>query len=84
MQLFDIQYPAEVELWRILTISNMSVKLCIREEKLWQLLLWKMVHFALFLVKISINFSPSYSTDFFSITVDVSTLQKFQKFSTMF
>jgi hypothetical protein len=31
-----------------------------------QLLLWKMVHFALFLVKISINFSPSYSTVFFS------------------
>jgi hypothetical protein len=25
-----------------------------------QLVLWKMVHFALFLVKISINFSPSY------------------------
>jgi hypothetical protein len=37
-----------------------------------------MVHFALILVKISINFSPSYST-FFPITVDVSTLQKFQK-----
>jgi hypothetical protein len=31
-----------------------------------QLVLWKMVHFALFLVKISINFSPSYSTVFFS------------------
>jgi hypothetical protein len=30
-----------------------------------QLLLWKIVHFALFLVKISINFSPSYSTVFF-------------------
>jgi hypothetical protein len=30
-----------------------------------QLVLWKMVHFALFLVKISINFSPSYSTVFF-------------------
>jgi hypothetical protein len=30
----------------------------IREQKLLQLLLWKMVHFALFLVKISINFSP--------------------------
>ena len=56
----------------------------IREEKLLQLLLWKMVHFALFLVKISINFSPSYSTVFFPITVDVSTLQKFQNFSTMF
>jgi hypothetical protein len=38
---------------------------CIREEKLLQLLLWKMVHFALFLVKISINFRPSYSTVFF-------------------
>jgi hypothetical protein len=29
-----------------------------------QMVLWKMVHFALFLVKISINFSPSYSTVF--------------------
>jgi hypothetical protein len=48
-----------------------------------QLVLWKMVHFALFLVKISINFSPSYSTVFFfSITVYVSTVQKFQNFST--
>jgi hypothetical protein len=37
----------------------------IREEKLLQFLLWKMMHFALFLVKISINFSPSYSTIFF-------------------
>ena len=37
----------------------------IREEKLLQLVLWKMVHYALFLVKISINFSPSYSTVFF-------------------
>ena len=35
------------------------------EEKLFQLLLWKVVHFAPFLVKISINFSPSYSTVFF-------------------
>jgi hypothetical protein len=42
-----------------------------------------MVHFALFLVKISINFSPSYSTVFFSITVYVSTtVQKFQNFCT--
>jgi hypothetical protein len=49
----------------------------IREEKLLQLLLWKMVHFAMFLVKISINFRPGYSPLFFSITVDVSTLQKF-------
>jgi hypothetical protein len=38
----------------------------IREENLLQMVLWKMVHFALFLVKISINFSPSYSTVFFS------------------
>jgi hypothetical protein len=37
----------------------------IREENLLQMVLWKMVHFALFLVKISINFSPSYSTVFF-------------------
>jgi hypothetical protein len=56
----------------------------IREEKLLQLVLWKMVHFALFLVKISINLSPSYSTVFFFITVYVSTIQKFQNFSTMF
>jgi hypothetical protein len=45
-----------------------------------QLMLWKVVHFALFLVKISINFSLNYSTVFFSITVYVSTVQKFQKF----
>jgi hypothetical protein len=32
----------------------------IREEKLLQLVLWKMVHFALFLVKISINFSTMF------------------------
>ena len=44
----------------------------IREEKLLQLVLWKMVHSALFLVKISINFSPSYSTVFFFITVKVN------------
>jgi hypothetical protein len=56
----------------------------IREAKLLQLLLWKMMHFALFLMKISINFRPGYSTLFFSITVDVSTLQKFQNFCTMF
>ena len=55
----------------------------IREEKLLQLFLWKIVPFALFFVKISINFSTSYSTVFF-ITVDVFTLQKFQNFSTMF
>jgi hypothetical protein len=54
-----------------------------KQEKLLQLFLWKIVHFALFFVKISINFSPSYSTVFF-ITVDVSTLQKFQNFSIMF
>jgi hypothetical protein len=45
------------------------------------MVLWKMVHFALFLVKISINFNPGYSTVFF-ITVYVSTLQKFQNFIT--
>jgi hypothetical protein len=38
---------------------------CIREENLLQMVLWKTVHFALFLVKISINFSPGYSTVFF-------------------
>jgi hypothetical protein len=37
----------------------------IREENLLQMVLWKTVHFALFLVKISINFSPGYSTVFF-------------------
>jgi hypothetical protein len=43
-----------------------SSQLVIREEKLLHLVLWKMVHFALFfLEKISINFSPSYSTVFF-------------------
>jgi hypothetical protein len=64
--------------------QSQHVLTSIREEKLLQLVLWKMVHFALFLVKISINFSPSYSTVFFSITVYVSTVQKFQNFSTMF
>jgi hypothetical protein len=56
----------------------------IREEKLLQLFLWEMVHFALFLVKISINFRPRYSTVLFPIKVGVPTLQKFQNFSTMF
>jgi hypothetical protein len=42
---------------------------CIRKENLLQMVLWKMVHFALFLVKISINFSPSYSTVFFHHSV---------------
>jgi hypothetical protein len=60
-----------------------TVHLHIREENLLQMVLWKMVHFALFLVKISINFSPSYGTVFF-ITVYISTLQKFQNFCTMF
>jgi hypothetical protein len=41
----------------------------IREENLLQMVLWKMVHFALFLVKFSINFSPSYSTVFFHHSV---------------
>jgi hypothetical protein len=35
-------------------------------------------------VENSINFSPSYPTVFFSVTVYISTLQKFQNFSTMF
>jgi hypothetical protein len=75
-------YPHQVD---SMLIACYSPHVCIREEKLLQLLLWKMVHFALFLVKISINFRPSYSsTGFFSITVDVSTLQKFQNFSTIF
>jgi hypothetical protein len=39
----------------------------------------EIIAIALFLVKISKNFSPSYSKVFFSITVYVSTLQKFQK-----
>jgi hypothetical protein len=63
---------------------NPADEICIREENLLQMVLWKMVHFALFLVKISINFSPGYSTVFFSITVYISTLQKFQNFCTMF
>jgi hypothetical protein len=41
----------------------------IREENLLQMVLWKTVHFALFLVKISINFSPGYSTVFFHHSV---------------
>jgi hypothetical protein len=64
--------------WRVFAMQH------IREEKLLQLLLWKMVHFALFLVKISINFRPSYSTVFFPTQWMSSTLQKFQNFSTMF
>jgi hypothetical protein len=63
----------------------------IREENLLQMVLWKMVHFALFLVKISINFSPSYSTVFFpsqctSLLYNNFKIlvQKFQNFCTMF
>jgi hypothetical protein len=46
-------------------LSWSQIQAYIREEKLLQLVLWKMVHFAQFLVKISISFSPSYSTVFF-------------------
>jgi hypothetical protein len=67
------------------------VKKCIREENLLQMVLWKMVHFALFLVKISINFSPGYSTVFFPSQCTSLLyknfkilLQKFQNFCTMF
>jgi hypothetical protein len=63
----------------------------IREENLLQMVLWKTVHFALFLVKISINFSPGYSTVFFSSQCTSLLynnfkilLQKFQNFCTMF
>jgi hypothetical protein len=63
----------------------------IREENLLQMVLWKMVHFALFLVKFSINFSPSYSTVFFPSQCTSLLyknfkiiLQKFQNFCTMF
>jgi hypothetical protein len=63
----------------VIIIGNNSSYMCacnfIREENLLQMVLWKTVHFALFLVKISINFSPGYSTVFFFITVYVSTLQ---------
>jgi hypothetical protein len=38
--------------------------------------------FCTVLVKISINFSPSYSTVFSPITVYISTVQKIQNFST--
>jgi hypothetical protein len=69
--------------WRD-AMNDESLSSRIREEKLLQLVVWKMVHFALFLVQISINFSPSYSTVFFFITVYVSTVQKFENFSTMF
>jgi hypothetical protein len=55
-------YPHQVD---SMLIACYSPHVCIREEKLLQLLLWKMVHFALFLVKISINFRPGYSTKFF-------------------
>jgi hypothetical protein len=47
------------------------LRLHIREEKSLQL-----VHFALFLVKISINFSPSYSTVFFFSSHCTSLLYK--------
>jgi hypothetical protein len=63
----------------------------IREENLLQMVLWKTVHFALFLVKISINFSLGYSTVFFSsqcMSLLYNNfkilLQKFQNFCTMF
>jgi hypothetical protein len=40
------------------------------------------VFFTVFLVKISINFSSSYKYSIFSITVYISTVQKFQNLST--
>jgi hypothetical protein len=68
-----------------------KVPMFIREENLLQMVLWKTLHFALFLVKISINFSPGYSTVFFPSqctsllykNLKIS-LQKFQNFCTMF
>jgi hypothetical protein len=58
----------------------MHSKMDIREGNLLQMVLWKMVHFALFLVKISINFSPSYSTVFFfhhSVRLYFTKISKF-------
>jgi hypothetical protein len=63
----------------ISTVDN-EVDDAIREENLLQLVLWEMVHFALFLVKISINFSPSYSTVFFfhhSVRLYCTKISKF-------
>jgi hypothetical protein len=48
----------------------------IREEKLLQSFLWKMVHFAQFLVKISINFRPGYSILLFFPSQCTSLLYK--------
>jgi hypothetical protein len=59
-----------------LAIVGWLAKHYIREEKLLQSFLWKMVHFALFLVKISINFWPGYSTLFFSPSQCTSLLYK--------
>jgi hypothetical protein len=65
----------ELTLEEFIILHHEYYSIFIREENLLQMVLWKMVHFALFLVKISINFSPGYSTVFFFITVYVSTLQ---------
>jgi hypothetical protein len=55
----------EEEGWKRFRGIAKREKKIIREENLLQMMLWKTVHFALFLVKISINFSPGYSTVFF-------------------
>jgi hypothetical protein len=76
----------------VLSVVDTNCWCCIREENLLQMVLWKTVHFALFLVKISINFSPGYSTVFFFSSQCTSLLynnfkillQKFQNFCTMF
>jgi hypothetical protein len=81
----DSHQPEAAALYASLCFVWLLLHQHIREEKLLQSFLWKMVHFALFLVKISINFRPGYSTlFFFPITVYISTLQKFQNFSTKF
>jgi hypothetical protein len=61
-------------------LSQLNNLLCIREENLLQMVLWKTVHFALFLVKISINFSLGYSTVFFfhhSVRLYFTKISKF-------
>jgi hypothetical protein len=51
--------------WRD-AMNDDSLSSCIREEKLLQLVVWKMVHFALFLVQISIILAPVTVQYFFS------------------
>jgi hypothetical protein len=70
--------PYNPPLYFCLPTPNKIIKEHIREENLLQMVLWKTVHFALFLVKISINFSPGYSCFFHhSVRLYFTIISKF-------